>query len=378
MTKTFRSSALYLLSALLFFVSVSVASADIVLRTGETVSIAEEQVVEGNFYGAAGKVNISGTVSEDIVIAAGQVTLNGSVGEGAFIVAGQVEVHGTVGNDLRIVAGDVTIADPVMGDLFVLGGTVHILSTASIAGDVLLFAGEATIEGSVGGDVMGTVRTLRLDAPIAGDVDVTTDKLVLGDRSNVAGSVRYVSEQVVEQSLNATVGGDMVRSDPVLPGTQPSAQAALIPLLILLFSVGVWFLVSRRSLGIVADRALTKRVRPALLGVTVLFLAPFAFSLLFLSMVGTLVSLVIIFGYLLFITLSLIAAPAVMGRLLLNIFNQREKQVTLLTLVVGVVAIALLMLLPVIGQVVLFILITVTFGTLFDLLLKPHRPEDTI
>ncbi len=373
MTGLQRHSFLFFVTIVLTIALTSVAQASTVVRTGEAVSLTEEQFVEGDLYAIAGKINISGSVSEDLVAAAGQIVVNGSVEDNAFLVALKTDIHGSVGDDLRIISGDATIAEPIMGDVLVIGGSVHILSTASVTGDVLLFVGEATIEGSVGGDVLGTVGTLRIDAPIAGDVDVTVDQLVLGDRANVTGSVRYVSEQLLTQSLSATVAGEMVRSDPVLPGSKPTIKAALVPLLILLFSVLVWYLVSRRSLALVVNRAVTKSFRPFLLGVAVIFFLPIAFTLLFVSMIGTLVSFALILGYLLLLILGAIAMSAVLGQFLLNVFNRPNQQLSLLSVVVGVVGIAFFMLMPIIGQVALLLLLIITFGSIVDLVIKSAR-----
>jgi cytoskeletal protein CcmA (bactofilin family) len=368
------SIAIFVPALLVVFLgSVSFAFANTVVRTGDAVSLAADQLIEGDLYAAAGKVNISGEVIEDAVIAAGQVTLNGTVGENAFIVAGQTSIHGTVGDDLRIVSGEVTIANPVMGDLLVLGGSVHILSTASVTGDVLVYAGEVVIEGSVGGDVLGTVSTLRLDAPVAGNVDVTVEQFTLGDAATVTGSVQYVSEQLIIQSPNAVVSGGLVRNDPILLGAQSNIKTALVPLLIILFTVLTWYLVSRKTLNAVVERSLKKDLRPVLYGIASVILVPLVFSVLFVSMIGGLVGFVVLFGFLTLFLLSFVAGTAVLGQLLTNTFNQPVQGTSLLSLLAGIIALALLLLLPIIGQITIIVLTLITLGATIDLLLKVNK-----
>lgn len=371
MTNSFRSLLLFSAVSLSFLLTVTVVEAETVVRSGEEVSIAEDQVIEGDFYSVAGKVNVSGSVEEDLTAVAGKITVNGSVGDNAFLLAGQTDIHGVIGDDLRIISGETTIAEPVMGDVLVLGGTVSILSTASVSGDVILYAGEATVEGSVGGDILGTVGNLRVDALVAGDMDVTVEHLTLGGRANVSGSVRYVSNELVVQSLNATVVGGMVRSDPVIPGSQPNVQAALIPVLILLFSVLTWYLASRKTLDLVVERALTRSPRALFLGILVMFFTPIIFILLLISVIGSLAGTVVAFAYLLLVTLSFVGMVAVSGQLLMFIFNQPAKQTTILSLIVGVVSVGLLMLLPVIGQIAVFILVLITLGAMADIIYRP-------
>lgn len=343
------------------------------VRSGESVSIGSDQIIEGDFYGAAGKVHISGEVTEDAILAAGQATINGPVGNNAFLIAGRAEVHGTVGDDLRIIAGEITLAEPVMGDVLVIGGTVNILSTASISGDLLIFAGEVVVEGSVGGDIFGTVGELRINAPVTGDVDVRVDRLTLDDNARIEGMVRYVSTEAAVKSLNATVVGDMARNDPVLPTSANNAREVLMPVLLLLFSVLVWYLVSRRTLDLVIERALVKSPRPIFLGLAALLFTPLVILLLFVSMIGTLVGFAVLFGYLLMITLSMVGIAAVLGQLLMSAFSKPASQSSLVSLLSGVVAIALLILLPVIGQITLGILMIITMGALVDLLVRPVK-----
>lgn len=349
-----------------------VAEAKSVVRISDDISITEGDVIEGDFYPAAYKINISGVVDNDINAIGSQITVNGEVGNDALLVAFKTDVHGTIGDDLRIVGYEVTIAEPVAGDVFVIGGIVNVLSTASIAGDLIIFGGQATVEGSVGGDLLGTIDNLRIDGSVAGDVDITVNQLTLGDKTAIEGSVRYVSSLLATQALNATVGGNMVRNDPIIPVKDVTLGSAVLPVLVLLFSTLVWYLVSRKSLNLVVERALTRSVRPVLIGTVALFMTPIAISILWVSIIGSIIGLVVLLGYVLFLLLSIVGLGAVLGQLLMKIFNQPVKHVSLLTLVVGVAGVVLLMLLPVLGIAILLGLMIVTFGAMIDLLIRPN------
>jgi len=369
---SFRAAPfLWLIIASLLALAPLVASADSVIRTGENISLAEDQLIEADFYSAAGKLNISGEVGQDVIAIASQVTINGSVGVDAFLVGGTVDVFGTVGDDLRIIAGEVTIAEPVMGDVLIIGGVVNILSSASISGDLILLAGQATVAGSVGGDILGRANDLRIDAAVAGSVDVTTFNLTLGEKAAITGSVEYVSRNLAVQALNASIGGDLVRSDPVLPTTDFNIQSMLYPVLILLFSVLVWYLVSKQTLTSVSQRALTKSFRPALIGCAVVLFSPLAIIILSISMLGLFVGIALFFAYGLLIILSMIAVSAVIGQMMMKLFSRSSAKVSLVSLVVGVIGVSLLLLLPLIGELVLAVFVILALGAMVDLLLRP-------
>jgi cytoskeletal protein CcmA (bactofilin family) len=354
----------------LLAMSTQVVSANSVIRTGDTVSIAGDQLIEGDFYSATGKINLSGSVQGDAIIASSQITLNGDVEHDAVLIGGTVDVYGTIGDDVRIIAGETTIAEPIMGDVMVIGGVLTLLSSASVAGDVILLTGQATIEGSVGGDVLGWSDDLRIDAPIEGDVSVTVNTLTLGEKANISGSVQYVSRELAVQAQGATIEGDLVRNDPVIPVAETSIQSALIPVLVILFSVLAWYLVSRKSLNKITKTALSRSFKPAAFGFAAIILAPFAIVILSVSVIGMLIGITLFFMYALLLMLGIISLPAVVGHATLKVFKQDVGEVTLITLMVGVIGVVLLSLLPVVGAFILVGVLVLAIGGMIDLFVR--------
>jgi hypothetical protein len=148
-------------------------------------------------------------------------------------------------------------------------------------------------------------------------------------------------------------------------------KSAMIPSLIIFFSTLVWYLLSRQTLAKVANRALNKSPRPLLLGLATLLFAPLAGLLLAVSLIGTMVGLAVIFGYFLIIILSFIATAAVFGLLLMRMFNRPSGDLTLISLLVGVIGVSLLMLLTFVGQLLLVGLVIITIGAMVDILIRP-------
>jgi cytoskeletal protein CcmA (bactofilin family) len=349
------------------------AEARTVVRSGDTVSIGQDQLIEGDLYAAGNIVNVSGQITEDLLLAASEVNVNGAVGEDVFIMAGNVDINATVGDDVRILGGTAIIAEPVLGDVFVVGGTVKILSTATIAGDLTVVGSVVEVAGSVDGRVLGWVESLRLDSSVGGDVEVSTASLTLGDNANISGNITYESVNQLVRSQNATVAGEIIRNDPAEPEPESPITAILMPLLILLFSVALWFLLSRYSLQRVVQHALSPGVRPILIGTLVLLLGPFAVGILFVSMLGMLGGVALLATYMLFITLAIIALPAVVAHFVYNLFKGERTPITLLTLVLGAVLVVALMAVPVVGPILLVGFFVLTFGALLDLLFRANR-----
>lgn len=358
--KYFVAPSLLLVMALL--VPASFVSAEVIVRTGESVSIGADQTVSGNFYGVGGTVAISGTVDGDAFVAGGTITLNGSVAEDTLIIGGTVGIHGEVGDDVRIIAGDVTIADAVAGNVVVVGARTKILSSAEIAGDVLVFGGTVVIEGSVGGDVLGNAESIRIDGPVAGGVDVTTRQLTLGERAAIEGDLQYVSIREFERAAGATVVGSVVRNDA------PRAQAAprdfrtmLIPLFVSLFATLSLYLLFRRPLERFAVTTVHSIGLSTLVGFATVILAPLVISILLVSILGLFVGLMALFLFLLGFVVTLSLMSAVCGGLL-SYYVTKKAQVNVLWITIGAVTIQAMLIIPIVGPVAVLLLLFATLG----------------
>ncbi|HEY0964194.1 MAG TPA: hypothetical protein VGE31_00130 [Candidatus Paceibacterota bacterium] len=356
----------------LFIAPLQAAQAASVVRTGETVSVEKDQKIEGDFYTLASILNLSGEITEDLVAAGGELTLNGTVTEDAYIIGGQVDVHGPIGEDLRVAGGSVVIAEPVTGDVLVIGGTVTVLSTASIGGDLIVYGSEVEVSGSVGGNIVGQAESIRVDAPVTGDVNVTAEHVVIGDRADVKGGVHYVSADVLTRAQDAKIEGDVTRNDPAIDKPSFDNRLVIIPILALLFSVLVWYMIARPFLTRVVNRALTQSVRPTLVGLLTFFASPAIIVILTVSVLGTLVGISAFFAYVLALLLAFVSASVVLGQLVMKyVFRSKNPDITPVTLGAGVLAITLCVIIPVLGQLILLAAFIVTLGALVDVIIRP-------
>lgn len=365
---------------LLAILSVSVPStafASSVVRTGETISIEKDQKIEGDFYVASSVLSISGEITDDLLSIAGRNTLNGVVGKDALMIGASVDVHGAVGEDLRIIAGDVIIAEPVAGDVFIIADTVKILSTASIGGDLIVYGGTVEVSGSVGGNVLGNYESLRVDAKVAKGVDVTAGQLVLGERAEITENVSYVSATQLTRAQGTKIDGEVTRNDNVKEVDEKAPfRYVMIAGLILLFSVLAWFLIARSLMIKMVERALVKSVRPALLGFITLIAAPVVFAVLTVSIIGTVVGLAGILLYVALLIIAFVGMSATLGTLIIDKLAKKTSQtVTPYSLVAGVVGVMILVIIPVIGPILLFVLLLITLGAMVDMVLRHDLPK---
>jgi hypothetical protein len=350
-------------------VFVSTAHAETVLRTGENIAVDVEQTVDGDYYvsvGVLGKTTMSGTVKGDMYALGGTVTTNGIVQNDLTIVGGSVQVIAPVNDDVRVLGGEVTIGSHVTGDVFVIGGVLHILSTATIDGDVIFFGGEADINGKVGGSVLGTSKQLRIDGEVKGDVDVTTaSTLTLGDKANIAGFVNYASVSPIVRAQNATVGKEVTQTAYVAVSEtgESKTRTALVPVFISLFATLSLFLLFKKELLNLVVHTKRSAGKSMLLGLGVIILGPIVALILSVTVLGLLLGIMTFALVMLAYTLGYVVMGVVFGAYLSEWFT-KQATVSLPWILAGSLGVQLLLMVPVVGVLAVLTLFSITIGGL--------------
>jgi|AntRauTorcE11897_2_1112592.scaffolds.fasta_scaffold11795_3 hypothetical protein len=357
----------------LLLVLVTPVLADTTVRTGDQVSVTNEQNVAGNFYAVGNSVVMSGDSNQDLTMIGGKVRLDGSVAQDVLAVGVTVLIDGPVAGDVRVVGGDVTISSAIAGDLVVVGGVVEVLSSGSVGGDILSYARSVTVNGPVIGDVLGQIDQLTINAAVTGGIDVGVTEFTLGDAAAVEGTVRYTSSNLVTQAFNASIGGDIIRNDPVYIGGGSQLQTIGIIFLVVLLSSFVWYFLSRSTLARSTEHTLKNVPRSAVTGVVALFVLPLIIAVLAVSYLGIFVAIICFFGYVTLLLLACAALPAVVGQLVLRLFNQPYTKLSPLSLVVGSVTCSAIVLFPMIGVFVVFFAAVVVFGGLVESIIRVSR-----
>lgn len=142
------------------------------LRTGETITIAADETVEGDLYAAAGTVVVQGTVAGDLVVGSGDVQIAGTVEGDLIAAAGSVSVAGTVRGDARVAGGTTVVTGAIGEDLLLLAGTATIADGATVGEDLIASAGTLTLHGDVAGNVQGAAGSYERTGTVGGSENV--------------------------------------------------------------------------------------------------------------------------------------------------------------------------------------------------------------
>ncbi len=353
---------------LLFFLIVpSLTNAETVLRTGANIYIESGHVIEGDYYVSVapfGTTVMSGTVKGDMYAVGASVTVNGEVEYDLTILSGKAGIHAPVLDDVRVFAGEVIIADYVGGDVFIMANSLTILSTATISGDVFFFGENLSIEGDVNGSVLGSAINILIDSTIGNDIDVTAVReLTIADSAVIQGSVRYISLSYMTRAQGSVIYGDIQKIAYGATTVREQIYDTLSGVFMLLFSLLCVYLIARREITLVVESVDQNVLKNFLIGIIVLLLGFLASILLMVTVLGLFVGIVMMTVVILLFVLGLILSSAILGAFILKLFK-KKPEVTLISILVGTVVLNILLLVPLAGIPVLFILLTVVVGAL--------------
>lgn len=360
---TLKKRILIVLCVALLSLAAFPVHAGLVARTGDKISLSDDQVVTGDFYVAGNTLSISGKVEGDIYAAAWRsITINGSVDADAVAIGETVQIHGAVDDDIRVVAGEVVIAEYVGGDVVVFAQKLNILSTATIDGEVLFFGGQVDIAGDVAGSVTGKAGKVRIDSAVGGGVDVeTVEPLVLGERAQIEGNVVYKSTHDLVRATGAVVVGEVRQEAPTRGGNGFVPRDAVIPLLVLMFSALVYLLLFREHIGPFVGGVTKRPLLYTGVGFGTLIGTPIVVVLLLVSVLGIPLSFALFFFYLTVLMLALPLSCIILGAFLSYAFT-KEHSISLPWTLAGVAGFVLLAVIPYIGALALLALVSMVFG----------------
>jgi len=320
-----------------------------------------------DLYIGGGNVLVDSDTSGDLFVGGASVTVNGGVEKDLFVGGGNISLTGVVGDDLRVAGGNVTITSSISGDLIAAGGNIILTEGATIGGDLVVGGGNVTVNSPVGGDVKIGGGTVIINSTVSGSVDIRVkEQLVFGSNSVVRGQINFSGpkEAVVAggaqvSTINFTKVSKHFNTRAFLGfGIVIDLIAWLIAALVLLA-----LLKNRLKLGL---RGIKDKPWLSLgIGVLGVIVVPAIVVILFASVVGYYLGLIVMSSYIVLVLVGLLLGSISLGSLVMMYINKAsELPLDWVSVVVGVVLTKVLLLIPVVGWIIALILMLLGIGTM--------------
>lgn len=347
----------------------SVDSAEIVTDTN--VDLSADSAYYENLYVGAGRSNISSFVEADLTIISGESVISNEVTGDVSVVGGGIDFIGKVEGDLRIIGGSVSVSGEVGGDLLVVGGDVFVSKNAKLSNDILLVGGKINFEGASPEKIKIVAGEVYINGELNGQSEITAQSLMIDSSSIINGNFSYYSPQKFIQNDGAQIWASVnynkintLRDTGLIKKTIVNflnfwLLLRFITTLIIAFILIYVFRVFVVEVNKIISNSFWKSLLAG-------FLTTILLPILFVFLIITLVALPI--GFLLMLTFIflMILSPAIsgifLGSLLRKWFGKKEFIVDFHSATVGVVVYTLLQFIPIIGDLLRFVLILTALG----------------
>ncbi len=320
------------------------------------VTVPAGTVVEGDFFAAGDRVEISGEVTGDLYAAGAEVVIDGTVAGDVLAAGGIVRISGTVGDDLRAAGGQINVGGRIDGSATLTGGNVDLVEGSEVKGNIVVAGGSIIIASAVAGDVTSAGGNITISGTVGGKVVSYVDILRLTSRASIGKTLTYTSPRPASLDPNAKIAGTVKFTEVAkkrisskeMMGVAIGASLIIKTIAFIAFAiVGVLIV---RLFPIFAEKAraeLAERPWASLgTGIIIMIVVPVMALLLIITLIGLPLGLIAMAGYSVLMYLGKFVPIFVIGRIAL------KNRSAVAAVIAGAFMYYVILLVPFIGAVV--------------------------
>jgi len=367
-----RPSAQSILAVAMLFFSLPIVAQD----AGH--HIMKHGVISEDVYLAGSSVTVHARVEGDLVAAGGDVQTTDTVRGDVLMAGGTVQVRGQVEDDVRAVGADVAIAAQITDDLLAAGGNVTVSPDTTVGGRAWLAGGAVDMRGTVSKGLKIGGGRITIGGNIGGDAELMGENIDILPGTVIRGNLTYWSPTEISLDKTVRVGGTVTHVDveAEMP-RRPAAAGMRVGLFTTLAVTAVVFALLFPGFSVEASRALHNAPWISLgLGLAMLMTTPLVILLLFVSLLGIWLGLVLLALYFVMLLGGVLIGLLSLAELGLKwrgpVDHSRRWRIG--AIVASAALLWLVCLLPGIGAVVMFALLVLGLGALSLALWRRYHP----
>ncbi|PIR97224.1 MAG: hypothetical protein COT91_02520 [Candidatus Doudnabacteria bacterium CG10_big_fil_rev_8_21_14_0_10_41_10] len=349
------------------------------LNKGEKeVVISKTTVHSGDFVNGAATVDVSGTVEGDVMTAGAQVDISGTVEGDILSAGGQVDISGDAGQDVRLVGGNVFYSGTTKQNFSAFGGNVRLSTDSMISGNAYIGGGNVELKGVIIGNVKAGSGKLVVAGEIGGDLVVYADEISVRDGAIIKGNFTYYSKIEANISEGATIGGAIEKKNAKPTGSSSNFDKGKG----FLFGFFIWRLLAALIVALVFWQIFRDKIKKALddgnnscwkkigTGLVLMIVTPIAAIIAMVTILGLPIGLIGMGLYLIGTYLGMILGVVLFGNWIVKLIKLPEKGdgFPWMSYFVGMIVLSVISVVPLIGAVASFLILSWGVGSLYPLL----------
>lgn len=320
------------------------AAEDLIILAGESVN----SYANGEYgFMAANNLNISGDVLKDNFVAGNNINVIGDIGRDAYLFGSIININGTIGRNLYVYGSEINISGTIDGD-------------AKISADKIFISSEATI---------------------SGDIEINTEYIEIEEGTQIGGVVTYNSnakEIIIPNSVrnnkNDIVDIQIEEENILVSEIKDIAKWICINIVLFIITILICPAFFDKIDKIFKEKDTMIIGNSIGWGLLLFITMPIISIIALITVIGSALGFAALLIYIVILVYSTVITGYLLGRILFDNKNLNKYLIG----VIGIVIIEILRRLPVIGGIMSFIVLLVSFGVIREVIRKDEMISEQI
>lgn len=337
--------------------------------------ILPEEIVSSNLYKVSEEIIIDGTINGDLVAIAKKITVNGQIDGDLIAISQLIIVNGQVGGNIRAIAGDIFLEGLVGRNVTILADRTELQENSHISWDAYinsrLLEAKGYIEGSLTGVASQALIAGQIDQSLSFKIKPTgTEKnSILLSGANIKGNFNYSAPSAAQINEDSLIQGKTqytsTNSNNKYNQTREKAWSIIYKIFCALVIGLVLIFIGKKFLPKLLKKSESRVKEIFLYGSALLFITPVIAGLLFFTIIGLPLGLIILVLWLIALYLAKVVMMILLGQIVLKTLFKKKAFNFIIRLIVGVVISYSLFSLPFIGWLISLIFSLVGLGIIY-------------
>ncbi|HET7699020.1 MAG TPA: hypothetical protein VFK57_25095 [Vicinamibacterales bacterium] len=323
-----------------------------------------------NYYAAGNRIDVSRAMLGDVVVAGRQIEITQPV-VGDILAAGwRVSLSARADDDVRMAGAEIAVNAPVNGDLTIAGGDVALGTGSRVNGRSWITGGHVRIDGQFDRELRIAGGTVQIGGELRRPVTIIAEKLEVLPTARILSTLEYKAPAPAVIAGGAAITGPVTftRIEAREARRAHSFRAVSSVLFMLHLSIAglllLWLMPQFTSR--VVDTLRAAPAQSALLGFALVFVIPVTALFLIFSILALPIGVALAALYVVGLLAAVLAAAFFVGDVESRFFKRTTAtaQSRAVWLLAGVLSLAILRAIPVVGAVVVFICVLFGLGAL--------------
>lgn len=318
---------------------------------GETINLSKGAIIDGDFFAFGSEARIDGPVTNDLNLLASEVSLTGPIGDDVRVSATKLDISGAV----------------IQGDLMSASGKVFINSETEVLGKTFLAGSRINISGKLNDEANLWGEKVFFDGTTSGNLNINAKHITIGNNAIINGDLFYKKDANITIGDQSTIAGELIAKSFVKTKSKDLIETVAIMQVIKMISFVVLsvllLVVFSRITKVFLEESNHKSAHSFLLGAGFVAGVPLLIIALLITVIGIPLAFILLLAYILTLVIGLSYAGILLGSWWQKVFTKNNKT-NWAWATLGVVGIFLLMLIPILGWLVVFIIHSISTGIL--------------